>query len=138
MKDLVDKFTWKSIHHDKDGATEEYYAKLKSEGKLYTTQCTSCEAISYPPRTFCPSCFNEETKWVDISSRKCTLYSFTTQNRALRFLDPDVLGIVEIEGVGRILSKINAKISELEIGQKLEMEAFEISGELTTHSFTPI
>ena len=67
-----------------------------------------------------------------------TLYAFTTQKMSLRFMAPDVIGVVDIPGLGRIVSKINSKFENLAIGQKLRFEPFEISEDLTVHSFTPV
>ncbi len=139
MKELIDELTWKAIKHNDDGATLEYYQRLRDEKKFYTTRCTSCETTSYPPRPFCPACFSEAIEWVDVGAiGGATLYAFTTQKTSLRFMAPDVIGIVDIPGVGRVLSKINGKLKDLEIGQKLRFEPFEISKDMTVHSFTPI
>jgi uncharacterized protein len=139
MKDLIDEFTWKAVKHHADGATLEYYRRLREEKKFYTTRCTGCATTSYPPRPFCPSCFCEDVEWVDVgSSGGATLYAFTTQKMSLRFMAPDVIGVVDIPGVGRVISKINGKLSDLQIGQKLRFEPFEISEDMTVHSFTPI
>ena len=92
--------------------------------------------ISYPPRPFCPGCFSEEIEWVEVGEG-ATLYSFTTQAKGLRFMAPEVIGIVEIPGVGRVLSKINAELEELSIGIPLRFEPFEVSEKITVHSFTP-
>lgn len=137
MKDQIDKYTWKALKHHDDGALREYYQLLRETKTLHTTRCVKCENIAYPPRPFCPSCFHDEVSWVPIGE-KATLYAFTTQARALRFVAPDVIGVVEIEGVGRILTKINARLEELKIGQELKFEPFEISEKLVVHSYTPV
>jgi len=139
MKELIDEFTWKAIKHHADGATEEYYRRLREDKTFQTTRCTSCDVTSYPPRPFCPKCFGEAIEWVDIGATEgITLYAFTTQKTSLRFMAPDVIGVVDIPGVGRVVSKINGKLSDLQIGQKLRFEPFEISEDLTVHSFTPL
>ena len=137
MKDLIDKYSWEAIKHDNDGATLEYYRSLGEDGVFRTTACGDCGKVSYPPRPFCPGCFSEKIAWADIGARGASLYSFTTQSRSLRFGAPAVIGIVEIPGVGRILSKINAKLDELTIGQKLKFEPFKVSEKITVHTYTP-
>lgn len=137
MKDLIDKYTWEAINHDNDGATLEYYRSLGEDGLFRTTACNDCGKVAYPPRPFCPACFSENIEWTDIGERGATLYAFTSQARALRFGAPAVIGIVEIPGVGRILSKINAKLDELKIGQPLEFEPFQVSEKITVHTYTP-
>ncbi len=137
MKEQIDAYTKRAIDHHDDGATGEYYRLLRETKKFHTTKCPKCEHTAYPPRPFCPACFHDEVDWVDISG-EATLYAFTTQSRALRFVAPDVIGIVEVPGVGRIATKINAKLSDLKIGQKVRFEPFEVSDELVVHSYTPV
>ena len=137
MKDLIDKFSWESIQHDDDGATMEYYRSLREDGVFRSTKCKDCGKVSYPPRFFCPACFSTNTEWTDIGVLGGALYAFTTQARALRFGAPAVIGIVDIPGVGRILSKINAKLDELEIGRKLKFEPLKVSDKITVHTYTP-
>ena len=67
-----------------------------------------------------------------------TLYAFTTQARAFRFVAPEVIGVVEIAGVGRILSKVNGSLDTLRIGLKVRFEPLVLSDEITVHSFTPV
>lgn len=138
MKQLIDKFTWRAIEHDDDGATLEYYRRLREERKFFSTSCKSCKHVAYPPRPFCPKCFSEDIEWTDVGALGGTLYAFTTQATALRFMAPDVIGIVEVPGVGRILSKINAKLDEVRIGMKLRFEPFQVSDQITVHTYTPV
>jgi len=137
MKQIIDNSTWAAIEHDADGVCGEYYRRLREEKKLCTTQCKKCSHVSYPPRPFCPACFSEEIEWTEIGGG-ATLYAFTVQARSLRFMKPDVIGIVDIPGVGRILSKINGKLEEMKIGLKLKFEPFQVSDKITVHTFTPV
>jgi uncharacterized OB-fold protein len=89
----------------------------------------------YPPRPFCPRCFGPVV-WVDLP-RRAKLYAFTQQERATRFTKPDVIGLVEIEGLGTILSKINAPFEALTIGQDLELDPVVVSDEITVHAWKP-
>lgn len=137
MKDVLDRLTWTAILHHDDGVTAEYYRRLREERKLYTTKCAACGHVSYPPRPLCPECFGDAVSWAEIGPLG-TLYAFTTQARAFRFVAPDVIGVVEIAGVGRILSKVNAALDTLRIGQKVRFEPLVLSDEITVHSFTPV
>lgn len=138
MKNIIDKYTWQAIEHDEDGTASEYYRRLREEKKFYTTKCKSCSHVAYPPRPFCPKCFSEDVEWVDVGTKGGTLYAFTTQGTALRFMAPDVIGIVEIPGVARVLSKINGKLADMKIGMKLKFEPFDVSDKITVHTYTPV
>jgi uncharacterized protein len=137
MESSVDAHTLKSIAAHDDGVVLEFYRRLREERRLHSTRCTSCSRTSYPPRGFCPHCFGESLEWVEIGAG-ATLYAFTTQTRALRFTAPDVIGIVDLPEVGRILTRIDAPLESLRIGQALRFEALELSGGLVVHSFTPV
>jgi hypothetical protein len=136
MKDLVDPLTLHAIQHHDDGASAEYYRRLKETRRLWTTRCAACAKLCYPPRPFCPHCFAERQQWVEIGEG-ATLYAFTTQARALRFVAPDVIGVVEVPGVGRIVSKIEARLEELRIGMPMRFVVLEISPDLVVHAFRP-
>ncbi len=137
MKDLIDRFTWSAIGHHDDGVVTEFYRSLREDGRLRTTRCTACGYVGLPPRPLCPSCFADRPAWVEIGPEG-TLYAFTTQARAFRFMAPDVIGIVEIAGVGRLLTKIEAPLDSLRIGQRVRFEPLVVSDLLTTHAFRPI
>jgi uncharacterized OB-fold protein len=136
MSDPATHFTWLAIEHHDDGAVREFYRRLREDRQLCTTRCTACARFAYPPRPFCPHCLCEKVEWVPIGEG-ATLYAFTTQQRALRFKAPDVVGIVEVPGVGRIASKINAPYDALRIGQRLRFEPLDLGDELTVASFSP-
>ena len=57
--------------------------------------------------------------------------------RALRFVAPDVIGVVELPEVGRILSTIAAPFDALAIGQPLRFEPLELAPSLVVPSFVP-
>ena len=136
MKDMLDKRTLDGVAHHGDAATAKYYEKLR-ERKLQTTRCDVCGEIAFPPRDFCPECPSRKTSWVDLPT-KGTLYAFTQQDRSVRFMTPEVVGIVELEGVGRIFTHIKAKIEDLSIGDPVELEFVEVSEALVLHAFKPI
>lgn len=119
-----------------DEASREFYGFLKKR-EFKTTRCRSCGEVALPPRMFCPACFKEEVEWIDLPHRG-RLYSFTQQERSLRFGKPDVIGVVELEGAGRILTRINAPFESLAIGDELELGFIDISEQETLHQFEPV
>ena len=135
MKELIDEATWKAALHYGDGATAGFYERLRS-GKLCTTRCTSCGETAFPPRPFCAACWSEEVEWIDLP-RTATLYAFSQQEQAMRFQKPDVVGLVEIEGLGTILSKIEAPFEDLSIGMELELAPVEVSEQIVLHAWKP-
>lgn len=135
MKEIVDTSSWRAALHYGDSATAEFYQRL-ALGSFATTRCRSCHQTSFPPRPFCPVCQREEVEWIELPHR-AKLYAFTQQRRALRFPTPDVIGLVEIEGLGTILSKINAPFEELHIGLDLVLDPIRVSDELTIHAWKP-
>ena len=135
MKEMIDEATRRAITFNADGATQRFYQGLK-EGKFQSTRCNECGHIPYPPRLFCPSCGHEDVTWVDLPSTG-TLYAFTQQARSLRFPAPDVLGLVELAGIGLVLTHIDAELNKLRIGQTMAVDFFAVSSELVVHQFRP-
>jgi len=119
-----------------DEAAAEFYRCLK-ERKLRTTRCTSCGEVALPPRMFCPKCFKDQVEWIDLPG-KGKLYAFTQQERSLRFGKPDGIGVVELENVGLLLTRIDAPFESLAIGDELELDFIEVSEEQTLHQWRPI
>lgn len=135
MKEIIDRVTLEAIRHYGDAATQDFYRRL-SERRLSTTRCGQCGEIAFPPRRFCPACHGQAVEWIDLP-RRGRLHAFTQQQRSLRFSAPDVVGLVELDGVGRLLSRIDAPFGELTIGQELELDFFEICPGLVVHQFRP-
>lgn len=133
--ELVNKSTTKGIAVHGDAATKKFYELLKQH-KFCTTKCADCKKIFFTPRTFCPQCSGENVEWIELSG-KGKIYSFTWQEKATRFLKPDVIGVVETEEGFRLLTKINAPFESLEIGMDVEVSFVDVSNELTLHQFTP-
>src|SRR5574341_1698700 len=123
---VLNNATSKVIEVFGDEAVRRFYKELKNH-RFMTTHCRSCRTTFFYPRTFCPYCGSREIEWVEHPGRG-KLYAFTQQGKALRFLKPDVLGIVELEGCkGRFLTKINAPIEELKIGMDVEVSFLDMS-----------
>ena len=135
MKELIDKKTVEAIAHYGDEAAQEFHRRLRAR-RLCSTRCLRCERISFPPRSFCPSCLAREVEWVDLPARG-TLYAFTTQERSVRFAAPDVIGLVDLPGVGRVLTRIDAPYPTLSIGQPVVLDFLEVSPEIVLHQFRP-
>lgn len=136
MKDIIDSATARAVAYNADGATALFYEKLRNRS-FQSTHCEACGRTAYPPRLFCPTCGSHAVVWRDLP-REGTLYAFSQQDRSLRFFKPDVLGLVELPGVGFVFSRIDAPLDSLRIGQKVTVDFFEISPDLWVHQFRPV
>ncbi len=135
MKDIIDAATWRAITYNADGATDQFYDSLRNQ-RFQSTKCDDCGHVPFPPRLFCSKCGCNEVTWIDLPDRG-TLYAFSLQQRSLRFPAPDVLGIVELEGVGLVFTHIEGRISDLEIGQAVKLGFHQVSEKITVHKFIP-
>ena len=133
MKDVIDEATLDALRHYGDDTCQQYYRHLRDR-EFKSTRCNDCEDIDYPPRNFCPSCHSSDVGWTDLP-REGTIYAFTHNDRSFRFMPPDVVGLVELEGVGKILTHIVGDLGDLAIGQRVALEFHEISDELVVHRF---
>lgn len=119
-----------------DRAAEEFFSRL-AEGKFQSTRCRSCAVTHYPPRVVCPECLGEEFDWVDLP-RGGTLLAFTWQEAAMRCRKPDVLGLVELQGVGNLFTRIDADYEDLYIGQRVVFDTWTSPDGLVLHQFRPL
>jgi uncharacterized OB-fold protein len=136
MANHLDTFTQQALKVFGHEGSAEHYRRLREEKQLYATQCDACGHTAYPSRSFCPACFGDQVSWTPVGEG-ATLYAFTTQSRALRFMAPAVIGVVELPDVGLIVSPIGAPIEELSLGQALKLEILDLGEELTIHQFVP-
>ena len=119
-----------------DSAAEEFLSRLR-EGKFQSTYCPKCEKMFYPPRIVCITCLNENLKWEDLP-REGELLGFTWQEDAFRCGKPDVLGVVGLEGIGNVMTRIDAPYENLSIGQKVVFDTWETPDGMVLHQFRPI
>lgn len=134
LAEIIKGYTEKALLHYGDSATKRFYEFL-SKKEFKTTSCKKCGIPFFPPKPFCPHCFGDEVEWVDMP-KKGKLYAFTQQERSLRFGKPDVIGIVELDGIGRILTRINAPFGSLKIGMDVHLDFIDVGG-LILHQFVP-
>jgi len=110
--------TLKYVLRDMGAPAREFYARLGA-GELATTFCASCSRYVFPPRERCPSCA-DSLDWRALSG-KGEIYAFTQQERGLRFIAPDVVGIVELEEGVRVFGVFDDSYEELAIGSPVEI-----------------
>ena len=136
LKNTIDQAMAIEVKEYGDEAAQEFYRLLK-ERQFKTTRCKACGEAALPPRMFCPVCFKADVEWIELP-RKGVLFAFTQQERSLRFGKPDVIGVVDLPGVGRLLTRIDAHFESLAIGMEVEMDFLDVSDEQTLHQFRPI
>lgn len=136
MLDYMVRKTLEAVRIYGDEAFQAFVAKLR-ERRFESTYCEACQAFNFPPKPFCEKCFSREVVWRPLPARG-TLYAFSQQDRGVRFTKPDVLGLVELEGVGRILTRIDASFESLRVGQEVEADFVEIHPDLVLHQFRPV
>ena len=113
------------------GSTAKFWDGLK-DNKFLTTKCKDCSELFFPPRALCPECLSMNLEWVELSGEgKLYSWSYVNDYKLRYFSRPYVIGIVELkEGIGRIITKIDAKKDELKIGMpvKLKFIKYELKG----------
>jgi uncharacterized OB-fold protein len=90
-------------------------------GKLMGTQCKKCGEKYFPPRADCLKCMDDTFQWIEYSGNG-KLHSYTkiyAAPKGFEDISPYILGIVDLEEGGRLISWIN-NIPEEEI--KIDMK----------------
>lgn len=129
IREIIKRGTESALNYYGDKSTREFYSFLKNK-EFRTKKCLDCGHIDFPPRDFCSKCFSQNTTWIDVP-KKGRVYAITSQKRALRFVEPDKIGYVEVQGVGFILTKIEGDVN---IGDEVELDFVETDG-IVLHKF---
>jgi len=116
-----------------DPVAERFYAELR-EHRLTTTRCRACGSLRFPPRAWCPDCLSDDLDWVKLSGRG-RLLAFSTQETAIRFRAPDVIGLVDLDEGVRVLSHIVGDYDALRIGDAVAVDFVEAEPGLVLHRF---
>lgn len=100
-----------------------FYREEKALFRGYGHKCRSCGHVQFPPQRFCMWCqTKDQFEFVRIVDKKGKLFTFSLDERAVFALDlPNVLGIVDLEGGGRIYNQVTDRDpSKLKVGMDLE------------------
>ncbi|MCW8193196.1 DNA-binding protein [Proteobacteria bacterium 005FR1] len=110
-------------------------------GKLLVQRCADCQTLRHPPAPVCAKCHSFNWDTVEASG-KGHLYSFVVMHypEIPPFEYPNPVGLVELdEGVRLIAGLVGADRSELQIGQRLQVEFARFQDEeLTLPQFRPV
>ena len=101
------------------------FAQHLKDGRLMGSRCKKCGATSFPPRADCQECMSGDFEFFEISG-KATLHTFTKIVAAptgFEDVTPYIVGVADLEEMGRILAWIGDTIKEKEIkiGMKLQV-----------------
>jgi len=100
--------------------------------RYQANKCKKCDKIFFPPRQVCPGCKSEDLEPVTLN-REGKLLSYTIiRVPPSQFKDeaPYAVGIVELEGGGRITAQIaDCDFNDLKIDMTVRMEFRKIQEE---------
>ena len=122
------------------GEEKLFYDRLR-EHELVYQRCADCGETVFPLRTLCPHCAGEDLA-LEVSARRGTLYSFTTQHRAAHphFADsvPYSLGLVDLDEGIRVFASVDGIApGELVVGMPVEVAFDTLDDELTLLRIRP-
>lgn len=106
-------------------ADTKTYWSAAADGKLMLQQCGACGLKRFFPRHLCPTCWSDETQWVEASGRG-TLHAVTVVRRApspaFRDQVPYVVALVDLAEGPRLLTNIvGLDCLSAKIGQDVEL-----------------
>jgi uncharacterized OB-fold protein len=94
-----------------------------AQGHFTTTQCSACNALTFPPRPHCPRCAHDAPRWTTLSGRG-RLYSCTRIHSAggpFAALAPYSVGIVDLEEGLRLLTRVMPEASSLPLDSRVQL-----------------
>lgn len=98
-----------SVLNEFENADSHEFWKAAAEGRLIIQQCGKCNAIQYPPRQNCATCWHDQLNWIE-SSGQGVIESFTIVERApisdFRDKVPYVVAAVRLDEGPRMITNI--------------------------------
>lgn len=99
-------------------AESEYFWQGANDKKLRLKSCDDCHKPHYHPRSHCPFCFGNNTRWIEAKGTG-VIYSFSTSRRVET---PYTIAYVELdEGVKMLTNIVNSDADNLQIGQAVKL-----------------
>ncbi len=83
-------------------AYSRFFEGLK-QGKIYGTYCEECGMVYVPPKIYCPFCFKQLDKWIDVKdegkviSAVVSYYSATLE----KLEKPEIIGVIKLDVPGK-------------------------------------
>ncbi len=78
----------------------KFLTALRDDKKLLAVKCGTCGKSYVPPRKTCPTCFTDNTEWIELSG-KGTVEAFTVARRQLASIPkkvPVTYALIKLEG----------------------------------------
>jgi len=99
---------------------------LRDRKKILGTRCAACARVYVPPRKVCPTCFVENSEWVEVADQG-TLLAYTVTRRQLAALPeqaPVSFGLIKLDGADTGLLHYLGEVapSDLRIGLRVQAE----------------
>ncbi|HWE99355.1 MAG TPA: Zn-ribbon domain-containing OB-fold protein [Caulobacteraceae bacterium] len=90
------------------------------EGRFLIKRCTACGEAHWYPRTICPFCNSDATRWVE-SPGEGVLYSYSVMRRGAP--TPYAIAYVTLdEGVSVLTNIVGTDLDALAIGQRMKLQ----------------
>jgi uncharacterized protein len=122
-----------------DGLDGPFWQSL-AQHQLRAQKCSACRTLRLPAAPLCPACLQPGAEWVQIEDSG-TLWSFVVYRRALAtaFADdiPYAVGEVELEQGLHLLSRIDAPVDEIAIGDRMRARYYEAAPGIVLLSWVP-
>jgi len=102
-----------------------YWREIPQRSRLEAARCTSCGAISFPPRLICPQCRSRRFEAVTLKEEGKILAYTVTRVGPSQFADqtPYAVGVIELDDGVRILTQItDCDFDQLAPGQRVRLE----------------
>jgi uncharacterized protein len=111
----------KPLPNPDDPLTGPFWRAL-ARHELHAQRCPECGSFRLPAAPLCPACLAREHEWVRIDAAG-PLWSYVVYRRALAapFADdiPYAIGIVELQHGLHLLSRIDAPVDQISIGDRM-------------------
>lgn len=103
-----------------------FFAAL-DDGELFGGVCADCGAVLFPPRPTCYNCGGTNVS-AEPQPKTGTVYTYTAVHSPPPQLDDDApytIAVVELDGGGRLLGRVDAPYEAVEIGDEVRLRVRE-------------
>ncbi len=119
--------------------TLKFWEGLKG-GKVYTTKCSKCKELHFPPAADCSKCYSSEMIWVELSN-EAEIETFShVVIRPTSFQEnrPYTVAIGRLKENVKVLAWLTGfKISEIRVGMRAKLTARITPEGRPTYEFVP-
>ena len=103
-------------------AGDEFFKKLRDEGKFIAAKCTKCGKVYFPPRIYCEFDFGE-TEFVEISGEG-TVRAFTVARIDVyeEPMDEEIYAIIDLDGTDGCIIHLLGEVDpgSVHVGMKVK------------------